>query len=47
MSFISLLKGKLSKKKRKKKLKNFPVGYVGKFYRNLADNVDTFLGSEF
>ena len=28
-------------------MKNFPAGYVGKFYRNLADNVDTFLGSEF
>lgn len=47
MSFISLLKGKLYKKKRKKKLNKIPVGYVGKFYRNLADNVDTFLGSEF
>ena len=29
------------------KLKNFPAGYVGIFYRNLADNVDNFLGSDF
>ena len=29
------------------KLKNFPAGYVGRFYRNLADNVDNFLGSDF
>ena len=28
-------------------MKNFPAGYIGKFYRNLADNVDNFLGSEF
>ena len=47
MSFISLPTGKLYKKPEKKKLKNFPAGYVGKFYRNLADNIDTFLGSNF
>ena len=47
MSFISLPTGTLYKKPEKKKLKNFPAGYVGKFYRNLADNVDNFLGSEF
>ena len=29
------------------KLKNFLAGYVGRFYRNLADNVDNFLGSDF
>ena len=46
MSFISLPTGKLYKKPEKKKLKNFPACYVGKFYRNLADNVDTFLGSD-
>ena len=28
-------------------MKNFPAGYVGKFYRNLANNVDKFLASEF
>ena len=28
-------------------MKIFPAGYIGKFYRNLADNVDNFLGSEF
>ena len=40
--------GKLCEKSEKKKrLKNFPVSYVGKFYRNLADNVNTFLGSDF
>ena len=47
MSFISLPTGKLYKKTEKKKLKNFPASYVGKFYRNLADNVDTFLDSDF
>ena len=47
MSFISLPTGKLYKKSEKKRIKNFSAGYVGKFYRNLADNVDTFLGSDF
>ena len=47
MSFISLPMGMLSKKPEKRKIKNFPAGYVGKFYRSLADNVDTFLGSDF
>ena len=28
-------------------MKNFSAGYVGKFCRNLANNVDNFLGSEF
>ena len=33
---------------RKKRLKNFAAGYVGRFYRNLADGVDhDFLGSDF
>ena len=44
MSFYSLPTGK---EKEKSKLRNFPVGYVGRFYRNLADNVDNFLGSDF
>ena len=39
--------GTLYKNPEKKKLKNFPAGYVEKFYRNLADDVDNFLGSEF
>ena len=47
MSFISLSTGKLYNKKEKRKLKNFPAGYVGRFYRNFADNVDNFLGSDF
>ena len=47
MSFISLPTGKLYKKPEKKKLKNFPAGYVGKYYRSLADNIDMFLGSDF
>ena len=45
--FFSLPTGKLHKKEKQKKLKNFPAGYVGNFYRNLADNVGNFLGSEF
>ena len=47
MGFYSLPTGKLTKKTKKKKLKNFPAGYVGSFYRNLANNVDTFIGSDF
>lgn len=45
MSFISLPTGKLQKKAETKKLKNFPTGCLGRFYRNLADNVDSSLGS--
>ena len=45
--FYSLPTGKLHKKPRQSRLKNFPAGYVGSFYRNLADNVDNFLGSDF
>ena len=47
MSFISLPLGKLHKKTETKKLKNFPAGYFCKFYRNLADNVDSSLVSDF
>ena len=39
--------GNFYKKPEKKKLKNFPAGYTLKFDRNLADNIDTFLGSNF
>ena len=28
-------------------MKNFPAAYVGSFYRDLADNVDDFIGSDF
>ena len=45
--FYSLPTGKLHKKPKQSRLKNFPAGYVGSFYRNLADNVDNFLGSDF
>ena len=38
---------KLCKKETTKRLQNFPAGYVGSFYRNLADNVDNFTGSDF
>ena len=47
MSYISLTAGKLHKKPEKIKLNIFLAGYVGIFYRNLADNADNFLGSEF
>ena len=30
-----------NKKENTKKLKNFPAGYVGSFYRNLADSINT------
>ena len=39
--FFLLPRNKLYKKENTKKLKNFPAGYVGHFYRNLADCVDT------
>ena len=47
MSFYSLPTGKLHKKPKQSRLKNFTAGYVGNFYRNLEDNVDNFLGSDF
>ena len=47
MSFISLRTSKLHKKTETKKLKYFLAGYLGRFYRNLADNVDSSLGSDF
>ena len=40
-SFFQLPTNKLYKKENTKRLKNFPAGYVGNFYRSLADNVDT------
>ena len=39
--FFLLPTNKLYKKKNTRKLKNFPAGYVGSFYRNLADSFDT------
>ena len=45
--FICYLLVSLLRKPKKKKLKNFPAGCAGRFYRNLADNVDTFMGSDF
>ena len=45
--FYSLLTGKLHKKPKQSRLKNFPAGYVGSFYRNLANNVNNFIGSDF
>ena len=47
MGFYSLPTGKSHRKPKQSSLKNFPAGYVGNFYRNLADNVDKFLGSDF
>ena len=43
--FFSLLTGKLHKKEKQKRLKNFPAGYIGNFYMNR--DVDNFLGSDF
>ena len=45
--FYLLPTNKLYKKEKTNKLKNFPAGYVGSFYRNLADNIDNFVGSDF
>ena len=44
--FFSLLTGKLHKKEKQSRLKNFPTSYAGNFYRNLADNVNDVLGSD-
>ena len=38
--FYLLPTNKLYKRQNTRQLKNFPAGYVGSFYRNLADNVD-------
>ena len=45
--FYILPANKLYKKEKNLQVKNFPAGYVGSFYRNLSDNVDNFLGSDF
>lgn len=45
--FYLLPTNRLYKKEKTERLKNFPTGYVGSFYRNLADNVDNFTGSDF
>ena len=45
--FYLLPRSKLYKKEKTEKLKNFPAGYVESFYRNLADNIDSFKGSDF
>ena len=38
---------KLYKTEDTRRLKNFPGGYVGNFYRNLADKAGNFTGSDF
>ena len=45
--FYLLSMNKLYKKEKTERLKNFPAGYVGSFYKNLADNNDNFFGSDF
>ena len=47
LGFYSLLTGKLYKNTKKSGLRTFLARYVGSFYRNLADNVDNFMGSHF
>ena len=47
MSFVSLPTGKFHKKTETKKLKNFPVSYDGRFYSDLANNVDSAVNSDF
>ena len=39
--FFLLPTNKLYKKENTRRLKNFPAGYVGNFYRNLADKINT------
>ena len=45
--FYLLPRNKLYKKENTRRLKNFPAGYVGNFYRNLADNINNFTGCDF
>ena len=45
--FYLLPTNKLYKKEKAKRLKNFLAGYVGSFYRNLADYINNFVGSDF
>lgn len=45
--FYLLPTNKLYKKEKTNRLENFHAGYVGNFYRNLADNIDNFTGSDF
>ena len=45
--FYLLPTNKLYKKQDTRHLQNFPGGCVSSFYRNLSDNVDNFLGSDF
>ena len=45
--FYLLPTNNLYKKEDTRQLKNFLAGYVWSFYRNLADNVDNFIGSDF
>lgn len=47
IGFYSSPTGKLHKKPRQRRLKNFTADYVGSFHRNLADNVDNFIGYDF
>ena len=39
--FFPLPTNKLYEKENTQRLKNFSAGYVGNFYRNLADNINT------
>ena len=39
--------GKLHRKTKTKKVENFPIGYVGKFYRNLAQDIDSSVNRDF
>ena len=45
--FYLLPTNKLYKIEKTFQIKNFLAEYVGSFYRNLSDNVDNFLGSDF
>ena len=47
IGYYSLPTDKLHQKPETNRFTNFPASYVGSFYRNLADNVDRFLGSDF
>ena len=47
MGFYSLHTGKVTKKTKKEEIEKFPCRLCWKFLPKLANNIDTFMGSNF
>ena len=45
--FLFFIYWQIKPKNKTRGLKHFPARYASSFYKNLADNVDNFLGSDF